>query len=137
MSKLTLAFPDGLAGIQKAGKLPKKGLFLSTELRRPFCGQGHPFREEKSCATKRQYSVAPTPTKSAFYSGERFWGLSTSRRKETRQTGYNVKMRKSAYRTSQLGEPSGKRASAFLFPFLKNIIHCHIQSRFQALLQDR
>ena len=31
----------------------------------------------------------------------------------------------------------GSGLPPFLFPILEYIIHCHIQSRFQALLQDR
>ena len=72
----------------------------------------HPFRDKNFLIPRYRIGEVCAPTKLAFHSGERFWGLSTSRRKETRQTGYNEKMRKSAYRTSQLGEPSGKWASA-------------------------
>ena len=71
-----------------------------------------PFREEKIFVSRTRYGVAHTPTKLTSHLRKRSCWLSASKREESRQTPHNEKMRKPAHRSSQLGEPIVKRASA-------------------------
>lgn len=111
-SSKTDDFLNVFYGFQKARNKGKNPQILFRELRWPFCGRGHPFREEKNYVSRTRYGVAHTPTKLTSHLRKRSCWLSVSKREESRQTPHNEKMRKPAHRSSQLGEPIVKRASA-------------------------
>ena len=82
----------------------------------PFVNTGAGIRDKKYLFALWHIYVAHSPTKLAFYSGGRFTQLSTSRRKENRQTANNEKRRKSAsplLSSSRTG--TVKRASALSY----------------------
>lgn len=86
--------------------------FHSKSVYETRCLIEHPFREEKNFVSRTRYGVAHTPTKLTSHLRKRSCWLSASKREESRQTPHNEKMRKPAHRSSQLGEPIVKRASA-------------------------
>ena len=116
MSSKTDVSVNRFCRLQEAENWGKSAPILHTEQHRPFREQGDGIRDKKYLFAPRRIYVAHSPTKLAFYSGERFSRLSTSRRKENRPTVHNEKRRKSAsplLSSSRTG--TVKRASALFY----------------------
>ena len=132
----TFGFAYSFCCFQKQRKQAKTAPFLSAKQRTPFLNIGGYFRKTKNSHPHLRFVWLTLPRSGTFVSNDDFLD---HHRPEAKEADRRATTKKCG---SPLTEPlnwenrPGSGLPPFLFPILKYIIQCHIQSRFHTLVQN-